>query len=104
MSRISRRGFLGGAIAGIASAQVQPAQGATDAPDTPGEPPVAPPDPAAASERVPLSFRCNDRPHEQPVGADDTALQVIRRGAGQTGAKLGCGAGTCGAGSGGSGS
>ncbi len=44
-----------------------------------------------------LSFSCNGADHVQEIGADDVALQVIRRGVGLTGAKLGCGAGTCGA-------
>ena len=98
MSRISRRGFLGGAVAGIASMSQARAEAPPEDPRAEGpEAPPAPQAPSPGSDEVAVTFRCNGQDHSQVVAGHTSALDVIRTGVGLTGAKLGCGAGTCGA-------
>ena len=101
MPRISRRGFLGGALVGIATPLPAAAQDpSNDAPESAagGEPPVALPAPETpeARDRVTTRFFCNGEERQLPVLAETSALDVIR-GLGWTGAKLSCGGGACGA-------
>ncbi len=95
MSGMSRRGFLGGALAGLAATRMREAR-AEDAPE-PDAP--APPEPASApeaAEQVDVTFTCNGEQTKLRVGGELSALAALRA-QGLTGAKLGCGAGTCGA-------
>lgn len=93
---LSRRRFLGGAAIGgplavsVVGGWAETARAEGDAPDaTAGT--------AAGADTVAVLARVNDVEHPLQVGADDTALHVIRDRLGLLGTKESCGHGACGA-------
>ncbi len=100
MSEVSRRGFLRTALVGIAGTGLVRDATAQDDPELAVEPAVVTPPEVtapAATDAVDVAFTINGEAKSLTVHADDVALHSVRRGCGLTGAKLGCGAGTCGA-------
>jgi xanthine dehydrogenase YagR molybdenum-binding subunit len=87
----TRRGFLKSGVLGTAAvtacAQPQRSQTATH-PDA---------EQAEPSSTVELKTTINGKPESLRVGADESALHVLREQLGLTGSKLGCGHGACGA-------
>jgi xanthine dehydrogenase YagR molybdenum-binding subunit len=89
----TRRGFLKGTVVG--SASVAACAGPTRR-TAPGDHPETP-EAAAADPALEVSTTVNGQPQTLSVGADDSALHVVREQLGLTGCKLGCGHGACGA-------
>ncbi|MBV9812266.1 MAG: 2Fe-2S iron-sulfur cluster binding domain-containing protein, partial [Acetobacteraceae bacterium] len=90
---LSRRGILGGAAAGLATApltaRAQPA---------PALPPVAPAvAPAAAPPTQDITLSVNGRTLALSVDPRTSLLDALREHAGLTGSKKGCDRGSCGA-------
>lgn len=89
--RVSRRGFLTGAGAGLGVAVAAPALAREEVPAADG------PEKAEAGERVPAVLRINGREHRVLVEPRWSLLHVLREELGITGTKLGCARGECGA-------
>lgn len=81
--KATRRGFLGGVLAGFGVAAVRTESDAQAAEGTPGGDVV--------------NTEVNGTPFEARVGDDESALHFVRERCGLTGAKPGCGHGACGA-------
>ncbi len=105
-SVLSRRGFLRGSLGAAALGAVLPEPAGAETPSTAGThasvpilaPPTAPLDAGALpSETTIVRTTVNGRAESLEVGADDTALEVVRDRLGLKGAKEGCGHGACGA-------
>ncbi len=99
MSRISRRGLLGGALGGLASTSVARTAHA-QAPEDDAVPPDAPsspesPEPLTSAATVRTTFFRNGEELTVEVGPHTPALEMLRA-SGTTGPKLGCGTGSCG--------
>lgn len=97
MPRMSRRGFLGGALIGITASSVTRPASAQDGADGDGS--VTDEDdglPKAYSE-VEVQVFCNGEERSIRASPDTSALQAIREQLALTGAKPACGTGVCGA-------
>lgn len=90
-TRVSRRGFLGVAGAGLGAAVAAPALARSETPVDKG------PELAEAGERVPVVLQINGREHRVLVEPRWSLLHVLREELGITGTKLGCARGECGA-------
>lgn len=89
--RVSRRGFLTGAGAGLGVAVAGPALAHRETPADEG------PETAEAGEKAPVVLRINGREHRVLVEPRWSLLHVLREELGITGTKLGCARGECGA-------
>ena len=99
-SKVTRRGFLRGAIVGGAGVALThpaalaeeeaPTRERTSTTEAPQKPPVS-------MDTVPVSCEVNGAPTELTVHPDDDTLDVVRETLGLTGSKRACGHGACGA-------
>jgi len=99
-SKVTRRGFLRGALigsAGVALTRQEAEAGEEGAEATRERKTLARSEPAVSMDSVPVSCEVNGEARALTVHPDDDTLDVVRERLGLTGSKRACGHGACGA-------